>query len=337
METPALQQIDFLIIDAFSLLFRAFHAFPLSLTTKSGELTNAVFGFTRLLLDALEKARPEYVVVGTDMGKPTFRHQEYTAYKANRTEAPHELTAQIGRMYQVLTALNIPTIGVEGYEADDVIGTLATRMKHEEPNLRVGIFTGDKDAYQLVGENVFIVSPPRGGKGEISILGQEEVKERLGVEPEQVIDFKALCGDASDNIPGVRGIGPKSAAKLLSDFTTLKNIYSGLALSANQPELIDETVPESEHQALQEKANQLSAGTIKKLADGQAEAWLSQRLATIDTHVPLEFHLAQAKLSDYDKATALSLFDELNFASLKRYLPQDMFESSVQESLFGGI
>ncbi len=336
MPVPELRELDLVIIDAFSLLFRAFHAFPLSLTSPSGELTNAIYGFTRLLMDALRKIEPKYLVVATDKGQPTFRHQAYVEYKANREEAPHELTGQIDRLYEVLAALNIPTIGVVGYEADDVIGSLARRLRAENPELKVGILTGDRDAYQLVGENIFVIAPPRQRHEEVSVIGVEEVFARMGVRPDQVVDYKALCGDASDNIPGVKGIGPKTAAQLLEKFGSLPRIYAGLALAAGQPEeIVGLPLTDEEKQELIALIKSLSPGVVTKLASAQESAWLSQKLAQIDTDVPLEFTLESASLSDYDKAKALDLFDELGFQSLKKHLPKDRFEEAVQESLFG--
>ncbi len=327
--------VDILIVDAFSLLFRAFHAFPLSLTSPSGELTNAVFGFTRLLLDALHKTMPEYLVVATDQGKPTFRHQDYVEYKANRPEAPHELTVQIDRLYEVLSVLNIPTIGVDGYEADDVIGTLAAQLRQECPELVVGILTGDRDAYQLVGGNVVVVTPSHQRNVELQVIDKVAVEKRFGILPDQVVDYKALCGDVSDNIPGVKGIGPKTAVQLLTKFGSLTRLYAALAWSAGAAaEVAGLSLAEDEKKTLIEQFSSLSPTVVRKLADSQESAWLSQRLARIDTAVPLSFTLASARLSDYDKERALALFDKLGFQSLKKRLPADNFEAGVQASLF---
>lgn len=308
-----LQDIDILLVDAFSLLFRAFHSFPLHLTTKDGELTNAVYGFTRLLLDALRKTNPEYVVVAVDMGKPTFRHEAFAAYKANREEAPQELTAQIGRLYQVLQVMNIPTLGVEGYEADDVIGTLVQRLRVDYPQMRIGVLTGDRDAYQLVDDRVVILQPPRQSKGGIDLVDADEVQARMGVRPDQIVDYKALCGDSSDNIPGVKGVGPKTAVALLGQFQSLTALYQ--ALHAGQLEGV-------------------TPGVQAKLLAGESSADISQQLATIDRMVPVAFTLESARLNDYDKAATLALFQELGFSSLQKLLPNDSFESAVQASLF---
>lgn len=308
-----LRDVDVLLVDAFSLLFRAFHSFPLHLTAPDGELTNAVYGFTRLLLDALRKTNPEYVVVAADMGKPTFRHDAFAGYKANREAAPEELTSQIGRLYEVLQVLNIPTLGVEGFEADDVIGTLVRRLRESEPKLCLGILTGDRDSYQLVDDHVVILQPPRQVKGGIDLVDEDEVVFRMGVRPDQIVDYKALCGDSSDNIPGVKGIGPKTAVALLKEFETLEKMYE--ALKSNQMESV-------------------KAGVREKLTNDEKNALMSQKLATIDRNVPVDFELSKAHVTDYDKAAALKLFHELGFSSLEKFLPNDSFESSVQATLF---
>ncbi len=335
-----LSEVDIVIVDAFSLLFRAFHSFPISLTTPDGQLTNAVYGFTRLLLDMLKRTKPEYLIVATDMGRPTFRHQAYTQYKANREEAPHELTSQIGMMKEIVAALNIPMLGVEGYEADDVIGTLSHRIDTEHSDLVAGIFTGDRDAFQLIRRNIYVLMPDRLNKGDILVIDAESVIERLSVSPEQVVDYKALCGDASDNIPGVRGIGPKSAAQLLAKFGTLERLYGAIALAGGgDAEAVLPGLSETERGALLLEARALSAGTLKKLSESIEDAWTSQKLARIDQDVPFEFELEQARLCDYDKATAIALFDRLGFSSLKKSLPNDSFErqveDAIQTSLFG--
>lgn len=326
--------IDVVIVDAFSLLFRAFHAFPLSLTTPDGQLTNAVYGFTRLLLDMLKRVKPEYLVVATDMGKPTFRHQAYTQYKANREEAPHELTGQIHLMKDVLHALNIPTIGIEGYEADDVIGTLTTQLAAKHSDLLLGVMTGDRDSFQLIGGNVFVLIPDRQHHGELQLVDSEGVITRLGVRPNQIVDFKALCGDASDNIPGVRGIGPKTAASLLARFDTLERLYAALSLAADvEPGDVLRSLSESERKELRSKAESLAPATVKKLAEATDDAWTSQSLAAIDCQVPLDFALDQARLCDYNKTQAITLFDQLGFQSLKKLLPSDTFEKQVEEAV----
>lgn len=272
------------------------------------------------------------------MGKPTFRHTEFVGYKANREEAPSELKAQIHRMYEVLQALSIPTLGMEGYEADDVIGTLATRLREAHSDLNVGIFTGDRDSFQLVGKNVYVICPSKNGKNGLELIDTEGVIDRFGVRPDQVVDYKALCGDASDNIPGVKGVGPKSAQKLLSEFETLHNLYRGLALAGGKAEWLaamgDIGVDAQQDTQIQERASKLPQKLVEKLMLDHDNAFLSQKLARIDTQVPLNFELADAKVNEYNKSQAITVFDEMGFRSLKTLLPSDDFEQAVQESLF---
>ena len=336
------QDIDIVILDAYSLLFRAYHSFPLSLQSPDGEITNAVYGFTRMLLRVLEIVDPKYIVTGTDMGEPTFRHQTYTQYKANREEADPELKAQFPLMYAVLEVLNIPTIGINGYEADDVIGTLSEKLSHSNPELKVAIFTSDRDTFQLIHDNVYVLWPERDGSGDLRVIDKQAVEDHFGVKVDQVIDYKALCGDPSDNIPGVKGVGPKTAVQLLTEFGSIARLYQALMLASkinssshlNQAE-IKKKFSKSERVQLISKVKDLRPAVIKKLVDSQEEAWLSQELAKIDTDVPLDFSLEQAKLCDYDKTSALELFTQLGFESLKRKLPSDSFENQVQTSLFG--
>lgn len=311
-----LSEIDIVIVDAYSLLFRAFYAFPATLTTSTGQPINAVYGFTRILLDAMTRIEPRYLVVAVDMGKPTFRHTAYEAYKANRPAAPEEIVTQIPYMLQMLQALQIPTLGVEGCEADDVIGTLATRLPVEQPDLEVGIMTGDKDSFQLVRDGVTVLLPGKEKNGGFRVVDVEGVTDILGVRPDQVVDYKALCGDASDNIPGVKGIGPKTAAQLLHHFGTLEAVLA----AATDPTTT--------------LAAPLTAGVQRKLVEDQESARLSQQLARIDRQVPLEFVLEDATLSSYDKPHAIEFFHSLGFESLVKKLPLDNDEALVQATLF---
>ncbi|MCD8507414.1 hypothetical protein LRY65_04055 [Candidatus Woesebacteria bacterium] len=334
----SIQDIDFVLLDSYSLLFRAFYAFPLSLTSPDGELTNATFGFTKLLLDMMQKIHPDYLVAAIDMGEPTFRHEAFVDYKANREEAPNELKQQIKFMQQILEVLNVPTLGFVGYEADDVIGTIATDLREEHPDKNVGIFTGDRDSFQLVGESVYVIMPATGrGRSGLDLVDSERVIDKFSVRPDQVVDYKALCGDASDNIPGVKGVGPKTAAQLLHEFGTLQRIYLGLALAANQQEVLDAfkvTLDEATKSDLAAKAAALSPSVIRKLTADQENAFLSQKLAQIDTRVPLDFDIEQARVNEYDKALATEVFTHLGFRSLLKQLPNDRFETAIQESLF---
>lgn len=309
-------QKTLILIDGHALVFRAFHAFP-PLTTTDGELVNAVYGFSRILLKVIKDLEPHYIAVAFDMAKPTFRHTSFAGYKAQRKETPSELLSQLGRVKEVVEALNIPIFGIEGYEADDVIGTIATKMGSKD--CKVIIVTGDRDAYQLVRDGVVTVYMPPRKNDEAREYGSEDVVDAMGVNPDQIIDYKALAGDASDNIPGVSGIGPKTAVQLLNAFGSLEGIYEALKEPAK-------LTPEQKL-ILKEK-------TVEKLVNDYENAMLSQKLATIDTNVPLDFKIDDCLVSGYEKKKVVDLFLKLGFKSLVQALPEDEFEQGVQDALF---
>lgn len=307
---------DLVLIDGHALVYRAFHAFPLSLTTSEGELVNAVYGFSRILLKVIKDLHPKYIAVAFDMAKPTFRHTAFAGYKAQRKETPTELISQLGRVREIVESLNIPVFGVEGYEADDVIGTIANQACEKE---KVIIVTGDKDAFQLVRDNCVTVYMPPRNNDDAKEYSENDVEEKMGIPPNLIIDYKALSGDPSDNIPGVQGVGPKTAVALLKAFGSLDGIYVALS---NPTQLTEE-----QRKLLKEKL-------VQKLVDGHESAMMSQKLATIDINVPLKFVLDDCAVSGYDKAKAAALFTKLGFKSLVNQLPADEFEQGVQDALF---
>lgn len=309
-----------MLIDGHALAYRAYHAFP-PLTTDKGELVNAVYGFARILLTVLKDLQPQYLCVSFDLPKPTFRHTQYVAYKAQRAEMPTDLQTQIERIKELVTVMNIPTYAVEGYEADDVIGTIARQAIEDTQDAidHVLIVTGDRDAFQLVTDQVHVYMPPRGKDAFYTDFGIAEVTEKMGIGPHQIIDYKALCGDASDNIPGIRGIGDKTAVRLLQAFGTADGIYEAM----KTPEKLTE-----------EQKKLLTPKTIEKLAAGYEDMVLSRQLATIDTHVPIELGVNGCTVTDYDKTKVVGFFEEMSFKSLIRLLPQDKFEDNVQAALF---
>ena len=306
------------LVDGHAVFHRAYHAMP-PLTTSKGELVNAVFGFTGMLLRAIADIKPEYIAVTFDTAEPTFRHQEYTAYKAQRVSAPEELHEQMPRVKQVLSVLNIPVFELAGYEADDIIGTLvsqATSNKQQVTSLEIIIVTGDRDTLQLVRPHVKIYTPGK-SFSDVVYYDQRSVEEKYGLPPEKLIDVKALAGDQSDNIPGVRGIGSVGATKLVKEFGTVEEIYKNL-----------EKVPEKTRRLLE--------------ADAEA-AVMSKKLATIDVDAPIKLDLNKCVLHDYDKNEAVELFQELEFKSLINKLPgfkqqklpsYRAIESENQASLF---
>src|SRR3712207_4641760 len=249
------------LIDGYSLLYRAFYALPQSIATTSGLPTNALYGFTSMVLKLLGDDEEEVGIgVVWDAGKPQFRMEVFPEYKANRSTMPDELKAQLGHLDQILEAMNIPAIRAEGFEADDVLATLSKRVPE---GMELGIVTGDQDAMQLVDGKVKVLRTTR-GVSELKSYGREEVIEEYGVTPEQIPDYKALTGDPSDNIPGVKGIGPKGASSLLREFGTVENLYENL----------DEVG---------------AKGTRKKLEENRENAFLSLKLARMRFDVPVEF------------------------------------------------
>lgn len=309
-----------MLIDGHALAYRAYHAFP-PLTTHDGELVNAVYGFTRILLTVIRDLKPEYVCVCFDLPKPTFRHTQFSGYKAQRKEMPSELQSQIERIKKLVETLNIPMYAVAGYEADDVIGTISTqafegKLDHVD---KVLIVTGDRDAFQLVSNTVHVYMPPRSKEAFYVEYGPEEVKEKMGLTPSQIIEFKALAGDASDNIPGVLGVGEKTAVRLLKEFGSTDVLYERM----KNPDTLT-----------QEQAKLLKPKLVEKLANGFESMVMSRTLATIDRQVPIEFALNLCLVKDYDKQKVMDLFLSLDFKSLIPLLPNDEFESGVQEALF---
>ena len=250
------------LIDGYSLLYRAFYALPQSIATTSGLPTNALYGFTSMVLKLLGDDDEEEVGIGVvwDAGKPQFRMEVFPEYKANRSTMPEELKAQLDHLDEILEAMNIPVIRAEGFEADDVLATLSRRIPED---VQLKIVTGDQDAMQLVDGKVKVLRTTR-GVSETKEYGREEVIEEYGVTPEQIPDYKALVGDASDNIPGVKGIGPKGAANLLEEFGTVENLYENL-----------------------EKVK--AKGTRKKLEEGRENAFLSLELARMRFDAPVTF------------------------------------------------
>jgi len=282
-----------ILIDANALVHRAFHALP-PLTTRKGELVNAVYGFSSVLLKVLNEMKPDYVAAAFDLAAPTFRHIEYEEYKAKRPKAPDELYEQIPRAKEVLQAFSIPILEKEGFEADDIIGTLA--KKFTKNDVETLVITGDLDTLQLVNNKIKVYTMKKGLVDTV-IYGKREVEERYGLKPEQMIDYKALRGDPSDNIPGVKGIGEKGACALLKEFGTLENIYKN----------IDKIKSKS---------------IAEKLKTNKQMAFFSKRLATIFKKVPIKVNLKEL---DWQKNINLNkvkeLFNELNFQTLIRRLP----------------
>src|SRR6202048_5120699 len=273
------------------------------MSTTDGQVTNAVYGFTSMLAIVLA-SRPEFAAAAFDLPAPTFRSKEYEEYKAGRRAMPDDLRPQIEKVREVLEAFTIPIYGVEGYEADDVIGTLARTA--EERGHAVTIVSGDLDCLQLVTESVEALVPRR-GITDTFVYGPDQVRQRYGFEPAQLIDFKALRGDTSDNIPGVPGVGDKTAAKLVQDYGSVE--------------------------ALLERVDELPEGRLKASIKANAEQIrLGKRMVTIVRDVPVELDLESARWTRYDYDKARAVFDRMEFRQLlSRFPPPD--QVPVQPSL----
>ena len=295
-----------LLVDGNALVHRGFHAIP-HLSTKAGEATNGIYGFMLLFLRALKELKPRYVVVAFDLPGGTFRDELYSEYKAGRVKAPDELYEQIPKVMDLVQIMNVPVFTLSGYEADDLIGALSVQAK--EMDLSTVILTGDMDTLQLVNGQVKVFAPKQ-GLSDPKIYGGKEVFERYGLKPEQLIDYKALRGDPSDNIPGVPGIGEKTATELLQKFGTLEKIYE--ALDAN-------------------KTEGLKPRAVKLLTDGKETGLLSKKLATIVTDLPIKLDLRAAEVADYDGAQVVKRFQELEFRSLIDKLPKALTPSPSPE------
>lgn len=300
-----------ILVDASGLIYRGFYAIPPFFKSPSGQQTNAVFGFTSIILSLLAAQKPDYMAVAYDKKGPTFRHKEFTEYKATRVKAPQELYDQIPLVKSVVEALRIPSFEAAGFEADDVLATMVKKMSGEE-DVEVLIATGDFDMFQVVSKKTSILYPAKGFK-EADILRTTDMEQKYGLTPEQVPDYKGIAGDHSDNLPGVRGIGPQGAKKLLHEYHSLENIYEHL-----------DALPE---------------GVRKKLEVSREDAFMSKRLATLDANAPVDFNLEACRVKEFDATAARKIFDELGFKSLKRridelYGKEEEKEAAKQSTLF---
>jgi DNA polymerase-1 len=284
----------FLIVDALALIHRAFHAVP-PLQTKDGRVVNAVYGFVSILLKAIKDTHPEYVAVAFDRKEPTFRHKAFEAYKAQREKKPDDLYEQIPIVEDLLKVLKIPTLSKSGYEADDIIATLCDKTKSCKNLMRV-ILTGDKDTFQLINDTTFVLTPGKGIKDTL-MYDPAAVTARFSLTPEQMIDYKALRGDPSDNIPGVRGIGEVGASKLLNEFGTLENLYKQ----------IENETPQAAKIPAKQKAN---------LVEFKKDALKAKELVALVHDVPVEFDLEASHLVEPDHLALIAALAELDFKSL---------------------
>jgi DNA polymerase-1 len=293
-----------MLLDGYGLVYRGYFALP-PLTTSRGELVNGVFGFASIVLRGIADLQPDYLAVSFDLPGPTFRHEQYAEYKATRQRMPDDLRDQFPKVREVVKALRIPVYEMQGYEADDVIGTITKKLESNE-NLETTIVTVDLDMLQLVTPRTRLMTT-RSGVENTVMYDVAKIDERFGLRPDQMVDYKALKGDPTDNIPGVPGVGEKTAAKLIRDFGTLDAMF----------ERLDEVTPEKLRDKLREHFEQIQMG---------------RELSRIVRDLPVELDLEAARLGDYDRDTVVRLFREYEFRTLIERLPPMAGESAQQRS-----
>ena len=299
------------LIDGNSILNRAFYGIMGSkmLTTKDGKYTNAVYGFLAILFKVLDDIKPDYIAVAFDLKAPTTRHKMYEGYKANRKGMPNELAEQMPIVKEILTDMNITIIEKETYEADDILGTLSKTA--EKKGIDVVIVSGDRDTFQLASNKVTIRIPhTKVGKTEVDYFDEEAIVEKYGIKPKQLIEVKGLMGDTSDNIPGVSGIGEKTALELIKKYKTIDGLYK----------------------AIDEKKDDLKPKTKEKLVNDKEMAYLSRTLGTINREVPLDNKIEDLKIKEWNKEKVTEKFKELNF---NRFMERFNLKEESAES--GGI
>lgn len=282
------------LIDGNAVLHRAYHAIP-PLTAPDGSVVNAVYGFATMMLRLIGDLKPTHIAVAFDRPKPTFRKKMFEGYQAKRPKMDEELSDQIPKVHDLIASFGIPIFEKDGFEADDIIGTLAHNRKKEKID-QIIIVTGDRDILQLVEDEKVLVYMPTKGLSEAKLYGEKEVKERMGVAPDKIPDFKALAGDPSDNYPGVPGIGPKTAVSLLATYKTLEGILKTKELSAVEKE----------------------------------SAQLGKDLATICLDVPIEGSLKP--LGTLNRPEAIEVLTALGFRSLLKRLTGEKDESKKQKT-----
>ncbi|GGE44920.1 5'-3' exonuclease [Pullulanibacillus camelliae] len=288
------KQHNILLVDGMALLFRGFFATSFRgnyMKTSSGVPTNGIFGFLKYLLDAIETFEPSHVICCWDMGSKTFRNELYEHYKGNRDEPPEELIPQFDLVKEVVEAFDIPNIGLKGYEADDCMGTLARQFSQLTPVL---ILTGDQDILQLVDDNISVAIMKK-GQGNYAVYQTDNFYEQRGLYPHQIVDLKGLMGDTSDNYPGVKGIGEKTALKLLQEYETIEGILSNI--------------------------NQLSTGIRSKIENDLDMLHLSRQLAKIHCEVPIACPLDEAEYK-MDRKKVKAIFERLEFKTFTRWIGQ---------------
>jgi len=310
------EKVELLLVDGSALLHRAYHAYP-KMNIRSGKLVNAVYGFASMFISAIDDISPEYVCVAWDVGKPTFRHEMYVAYKAHRKKTDQELIDQVPLVYEMLDAFGVKQVSKEGFEADDLIGSGAEKYKSGVDE--VVILTGDQDLMQLVKDKVSLLVPARGSVP-AKQYRESEVLERYGVRADQIVDYKALIGDSSDNIPGVVGVGPKTASMLLNKFDSLDGIYKWLDNTGD--------VSGSEVDGVRFRV-------VEMLRDSKDSAYLSRDLSEIKVDMEMDGSLEEMLCGEFgDRNELREFFEKMSFKSLSRRVFGDEKKDDIQMGLF---
>lgn len=293
------------LIDGNAIVHRAYHALPPLHKTEDGVLTNAVYGFFAMTLKIIGDLNPQYLIVCFDRAAPTFRKQMFVGYQATRPKMEDELSKQFEIIRDVLNKAKIDIFELDGFEADDLIGTLSYQAKKDKSVDQTIILTGDRDLLQLVNDTTLILSPVT-GVTKMILFDEEKVKEKYELMPSQFVDYKALVGDPSDNYPGVSGIGPKGAANLLNEFETLEGIYENLG--------------------------EINPKTAEKLAIDAEQSALAKKLATIEVNVPVNLKLKQCDIENFDREALYKSFQELNFNSLINRFKLDKKPTEIKKT-----
>jgi len=285
------------LLDSHAILHRAYHALPPFMSKKTGEPTGALYGFSTMLLKVIRELKPDYLLAAIDLPGPTFRDALYKAYKGKRPEAEDALISQLKRLPDLISAFGIEVVSAPGFEADDVLGTIAEQTKNIKTlkDLRIIVVSGDMDTLQLVEDDKIVVYTMRKGMEDTVLYDEEKVKERYGFGPRLIPDFKGLKGDPSDNITGVRGIGEKTATDIIKNFGSIENLYKEIEKGS--------------------AGGKLKERILQLLIDHKEDAFFSKTLATIrqDATINFQFPISNFQLN---RAKLIKLFDELGFDSL---------------------
>lgn len=293
-----------IIIDSNSVIHRAYHALP-PLTTKKGELINAIYGYLLVFLKIIKDFNPNYLVATFDLPGPTFRHEKFKEYKATRPKTAEGISEQIPKIKEILKKMNVSIFEKQGFEADDIIGTIAKQTANfsKEEKIETIIISGDLDILQLVNDKTKVFHLRKGVKDTV-LYDENLVKEKYqGLTPQQLIDFKSLRGDPSDNIPGIRGIGEKIAKSLILKFNSLKNLYKEIEENS-------------------EKAKTIKLKLKDLLVKNKDQAFLSKELVLIEKNVPIDFNLNNCQWKKLDKEKTKEIFEKFEFYSLIKRLSE---------------